>query len=253
MNKTHQFPLRVMLFGMAAAAMLTGCAAPEPRIDEKADPVFKKMCTVLDGAPALKLRVRATMDRPVGTGQLAQFHRTSDISIVRPDRLNAHTKSDDGVWSVWYCGKSLTVLDNEDNIFATESVPGRIGEMLDYLVDNYDLVMPMADFLIGKTHESMLAQVESGEYLGLHKVGDTDCHHLLFRQESIDWQIWIDAGEKAVPRKIVITYFEEPDQPQYVATMDNWDLSPRIGEDTFRFSPPAGAKNVSMSELVANR
>lgn len=253
MKRTHPISRRDVLLTIAVGAMLTGCAAPESRIDEKAEPVFKKMCSVLDGAPALKLRVRATMDRPVGTGQLAQFHRTSDITVVRPDRLTAHTKSDDGVWSVWYRGKSLTVLDTEDNLFATETVPGRIGEMLDYLVDNYDLVMPMADFLIGKTHESLLAQVESGEYLGLHKVGDTDCHHLLFRQENIDWQIWIDAGEKAVPRKFVITYFEEPDQPQYVAMMDNWDLSPRIPEDTFNFSPPAGARNVSMSDLVANR
>lgn len=253
MNNTRSFLRHILLLGITTGAMLAGCAAPESRIDEKAEPVFKKMCSVLDGAPALKLRVRATMDRPVGTGQLAQFHRTSDITVVRPDRLTAHTKSDDGVWSVWYRGKSLTVLDTEDNLFATETVPGRIGEMLDYLVDNYDLVMPMADFLIGKTHESLLAQVESGEYLGLHKVGDTDCHHLLFKQESIDWQIWIDAGEKAVPRKFVITYFEEPDQPQYVAMMDNWDLSPRISEDTFNFSPPAGAKNVSMSDLVANR
>lgn len=253
MKRTHPIFRRDVLLTIAVGAMLTGCAAPESMIDEKAEPVFKKMCTVLDGAPALKLRVRATMDRPVGTGQLAQFHRTSDITVVRPDRLTAHTKSDDGVWSVWYRGESLTVLDTEDNLFATETVPGRIGEMLDYLVDNYDLVMPMADFLIGKTHESLLAQVESGEYLGLHKVGDTDCHHLLFRQENIDWQIWIDAGEKAVPRKFVITYFEEPDQPQYVAMMDNWELSPRISEDTFNFSPPAGARNVSMSDLVANR
>ncbi|MBI5765020.1 MAG: DUF2092 domain-containing protein [Planctomycetes bacterium] len=253
MNKTPRFPCHALLFGMITSAMLTGCAAPEPKIDGKADPVFRKMCSVLDAAPALKLRVRASMDRPVDTGQLAQFHRTSDITMVRPDCLSAHTKSDDGVWSVWYRGKSLTVLDVEDNIFATEAVPGRVGEMLDYLVDKYDLVMPMADFLIGSTHESLLAAVDSGEYLGLHNVGDTACHHLLFKQESIDWQLWIDAGETAVPRKIVITYLDEPDQPQYIATMDNWDLSPHVASEIFNFSPPAGAKNVSMSDLVANR
>ncbi len=253
MKSTQRYTLRFGLFGVAAAAMFTGCAAPEPKIDERADSAFKKMCSTLDGVPAMKLRVQATMDRPVGTGQLAQFHRTSDITMARPDRLAAHTKSDDGVWSVWYHGKSLTILDSEDNIFATETVPGRIGEMFDYLVDTYDIVMPMADFLVGRTDDSLLAQVESGEYLGVHSVGDNDCHHLLFRQESIDWQIWIDTGEKAVPRKIVITYFEEPDQPQYVAVMDHWELSPAIADNTFSFSPPSGAKSVSMSDLVANR
>jgi hypothetical protein len=252
MHVTQRFPRQVILLGMLSVAMLCGCASPESRIDEKARPVFKKMCSVLDAAPAIKLRVRATMDRPVGTGQLAQFHRTSDITLVRPDKLTAQTKSDDGVWSVWYRGKSLTIMDSDDNVFATESVPGRIGEMLDYLVDKYDFVMPMADFLIGTTSEALLAKVESGEYLGLHKVGDSDCHHLLFKQEHIDWQIWIDAGERALPRKIVITYLDEPDQPQYVATMDNWELSPSVTDDAFTFAPPAGAKSVSMSDLVAN-
>ena len=27
-----------------------------------------------------------------------------------------------------------------------------------------------------------------------------------FQQEVIDWQVWIDAGEVPVPRKVVITY-----------------------------------------------
>jgi len=104
--------------------------------------------------------------------------------------------------------------------------------------------VPMADLLIGKTYDSLLADVESGTYVGLHAVGDTKCHHLLFRQENIDWQIWIDAGKQPLPRKLVITYTQEPDQPQYVATMDNWDLAPAVSEETFTFTAPAGAKAV---------
>ena len=45
-------------------------------------------------------------------------------------------------------------------------------------------VQPMADLLVGKTYDSLLASVEEGSYIGLHAVGDTKCHHLLFRQES---------------------------------------------------------------------
>jgi hypothetical protein len=237
-----------------ATAMAAGCASEPPKnrdIDEQAEPVFRKMCDTLDGAKSFRFRVNATIDRPVETGQLAQFNRTSDIMVQRPDGLFSKTESDDGEWTVWYAGTSLTVLDRTDNVYATEKVPAGIAKMLDYLADNYDVIMPMADLLVGKTHESLLADVESGEYLGLHEVGDTSCHHLLFRQENIDWQIWIDAGKLPLPRKLVITYTQEPDQPQYVATMNDWDLAPSITKQTFAFAPPPGAKAVPMSDLVA--
>jgi hypothetical protein len=241
------------LIGIITAAMSTGCASPQAevrQIDAQADPIIKQMCDTLDRAKAFRFHVSAAMDRPVETGRLAQFHRTSDITVVRPNQLYAKTDSDDGTWSVWYRGKTLTILDREANTYATEAVPGRIGEMLDYMVDKYDLVVPMADILVGGTYDSLLADVESGTYVGLHTVGETECHHLLFRQENIDWQIWIDAGKQPLPRKLVITYKEELDQPQYVATMDDWDLAPAPSEETFKFTPPSGAKSVAMSDLI---
>ena len=241
--------------GIIAAGMSAGCASSQSRVrelDPQADSILKQMCGTLDGAKALRLRVSATMDRPVETGQLAQFHRTSEITMVRPDRLYATTDSDDGQWSAWYRGKTLTVLDRDANTYATEAVPARTDKMLDYMAENYDLIMPMADLLIGETYDSLIADVDSGSYVGLRAVGDTSCHHLLFRQENIDWQIWIDAGERPVPRKMVITYTQEPGQPQYVATMNDWNLAPAPSEATFTFTPPAGAKSVPMSDLLAN-
>ncbi len=235
-------------------AQIGQAEVPQARVremDEKADPILKQMCDALDRAKRLRFHVNAAMDRPVETGQLAQFHRRSDIEVAKPDRLHATTDSDRGKWAAWYRGKTLTVLDTEANAYATEAVPGRIGEMLDYLADKYDLVMPMADLLVDKTYDSLLADVESGSYLGIHTVNNVPCHHLLFRQENIDWQIWIDAGKQPLPRKLVITYTQEPDEPQFVATMDDWDLAPAFTDETFAFTPPAGADSISLAELIS--
>jgi len=256
MTLTQRFLSPGALFGLVATVISAGCESPQAQVidmDPDADSIFKQMCVHLDGAKAFRLRVSATMDRPVDTGQLAQFHRTSEITLARPDRLYAETQSDDGAWTVWYRGKSLTVLDRNANLYAKETVPGRIDEMLDYMAENYDLVVPMADLLIGETYDSLLADVESGAYVGLHAVGDVDCHHLLFRQENLDWQIWIDAGKQPLPRKLVITYTQEPDQPQYIATINEWDLAPTVSEETFTFTPPPDAECVPMTDLVADR
>ena len=75
---------------------------------------------------------------------------------------------------------------------------------------------------------------------------------LLFTQENVDWQIWIDAGEKAVPRKIVITYKNEADQPQYEAVLDDWRLA--TADDLARLKPalPPSAKRVDITELFGS-
>ncbi len=244
-----------MVLAMAVVLLMSaGCASPPARtggLGPGIEPVLRPMCDTLDAAKACRFRVAAVMDAPTETGQLAQFHRTSEVTVARPDRLYQATEADEGSWSAWYSAGRLTVLERPANAYATETVPGRIDRMLDYMARQYDLVMPMADLLAGKTYDSLLANVESGTYLGLHAVGGRPCHHLLMRQENIDWQIWIDAGQPPVPRKLIITYKQEPGQPQYVATMDNWDLSPAIAPETFQFRPPADAKAVSMSSLLS--
>lgn len=219
-------------------------------INPQADEALRRMCTTLDRASALRFHVTAVMDGRVETGQLAQFHRTSDITLARPDRMYVRTETDDGGWTAWYQKRSLTLLDTDENLYATEAVPNRIDQMLDYLADEYDVIMPMADLLVGKSYESLVENVEQGLYVGLHTVDDTPCHHLLFMQPNLDWQIWIDAGALPVPRKLVITYTLEPDQPQYVATMKGWDLAPGISEETFAFVPPARSRSVPMADLV---
>ena len=227
--------------------------APAREIDPQADRVLKEMCTLLDGCRTIRFRVSAVIDRPLATGQLAQFHRTSEVTVARPDRMYAKTESDDGKWLAFYRGNTLTVFDRDDNTYASETVPTRLVEMLDYMAGKYDLVMPMADLLVGETYGSLLADVDSGVYIGLHSVGDTKCHHLLFRQANLDWQIWIDAGNRPLPRKLVITYTQRPGEPQFVATIDGWDLNPAVSDETFAFKAPAGAKDVAMSDLVAER
>ena len=122
--------------------------------------------------------------------------------------------------------------------------------MLDFVMDEYDVTIPLADLLFSDPYETLTEHVESGEYLGLAVVGGTTCHHLAFRQDEIDWQIWIDVGSPSLPRKIVITYRELRGQPQYCATLTEWNLSPRLPDDVFEFRPPVDARQVEMDALL---
>jgi hypothetical protein len=104
------------------------------------------------------------------------------------------------------------------------------------------MVIPLADFVYEDVYARLMESVQRGVYLGIHRVGDVPCHHLSFEQESIDWQLWIDAGEKPLPRKLVIAYKTEDEVPQYAVTIGKWNLNPDVPEELFKFEPPEGAE-----------
>jgi hypothetical protein len=76
------------------------------------------------------------------------------------------------------------------------------------------------------------------------------CHHLVFSQPTIEWQIWIDAGDQPLVRQLAISYVREPGEPQYVATLSKWRLLPSLPDDLVRFEPPNSAQRVDAQSLV---
>ena len=77
--------------------------------------------------------------------------------------------------------------------------------------------------------------------------------HLAFRQPDIDWQLWVEKGQRALPRKIVITTRYEVGDPQYTAVL-RWNPAPKFDAGTFTLVPPAGATKIPYrTKLVADK
>ncbi len=242
----------LLVIMLIVASTWVGCASA-PNIDPQADQVLKRMSETLGGAEAFSFAAEGVMGEVLETGQLVQISRKSNILAVRPDKLHVDTEGDDVSRSAWYDGRTMTVLDKRAKTYASIEVPNTIEKMLDFVVEKYGLTIPVADLLFPKPYETLIANVLSGTYVGLHTTGGHACHHLAFQQEDIDWQIWIDAGKTSVPRKLVIIYKQEPGHPQYVGKMDKWDLSAKGPSGTFKFQPPAGTKRVEMADLFGKR
>ena len=82
------------------------------------------------------------------------------------------------------------------------------------------------------------------------EVDDVPCHHLVFVQDSIDWQVWIEDSETPLLRKVAIAYKNREGVPRYTATLSNWNLEPTIAPDQFTFSPPANARKVDFVQAT---
>ena len=76
-------------------------------------------------------------------------------------------------------------------------------------------------------------------------IDDDLCDHYAFRQGKIDWQIWITAGSKPLPRKVVIADRTDEARPQSVSLID-WNLKPAFKDTIFKFTPPKGASKIEI-------
>ena len=57
-------------------------------------------------------------------------------------------------------------------------------------------------------------------------------------------QVWIAQGEQPLPRRVILTYKNAPGQPQFRADLSEWNLSPKVADNSFTFTPPAGAEQI---------
>ena len=240
--------LATSLFLLAIAPVVNAQApASPPRIDPQADTVLKQACTLLAGSKALTVESHGTMQQLLPSGQRIQVARNQKVAMRRPDGIAVDVTGDNEDAQMVYDGKTVSILNLRANTWAQTAAPASIDAALDMLATKYGIMMPLADLVFSDPYKSLAANVRSGQDLGIGYVMDTKCRHLAFRQESVDWEIWIDAGDKPLPMKLVITYKESPAHLEYTVLLSKWNLSADVPASRFAFSPPASAKKVEFT------
>ena len=102
--------------------------------------------------------------------------------------------------------------------------------------------VPLARMLI-TTFPSELQKLSANvDYVEYNTLGATTTDHIVGSTNDVDNQVWI--AKDMLPRRIVITYKNAPDQPQFRADFSDWNLAPKISDDTFIFTPPKGAEKI---------
>jgi len=227
---------------VAAAGLLATEAAYS--IEAEADRILSAMGEYLKSADEFSFHADIAYDAVHSTGEKVQYGGVSDISVRRPNRLHVAFEGDEHRRQVFYDGSTVTLFDMLRNLYAVTKVPGKMDAALDLAFEKYGLSVPLADFVYADPYAVLKENAEYGSVIGVHGCGEKRCHHLLFTQDFIDWQIWIETGPRPVPHKLVITYKEETGSPQYEARLSRWDFHPHLSEHAFTFHPPAGASEI---------
>ena len=115
------------------------------------------------------------------------------------------------------------------------------------LRDKHGVVAPGADILFSNAYDVMISDVMEGAHIGKGVIDGVECDHLAFRNVETDWQIWIEAGARPIPRKYVITSKGIAEAPQYTLRIKDWKTD--VAADTFAFKADPSAKKIALGEL----
>ncbi len=154
---------------------------------------------------------------------------------------------------MFYDGKTITLLDRNFDYYATIEAPPNLDAALDHALEKFDLRAPLSDLMQSNAYDILTENVESGFYVGLHSVHGVESHHLAFRQDDIDWQIWIENSKTPLPRKLIITQKRVAGAPQFTALLSDWNISAQLPDSLFTFVAPGGAEKIEFLPVHRRR
>jgi len=234
MMKRRYLLLAIIAFGLVSPGAFA--------IDAKSR--LTSMAEKLSKAKQFSVVMHMTYDSVQATGQKLEFGELNEVQLRRPNHLRVDSKKSNGEISGFISdGSVVTIFNKEDNVYAQAKSPGTIDDTVKYVVATLGVRLPLARMLVTtlpKELTSISSDIESIEINTLK----SPTHHIAGRTDNVDFQVWLTNDN--LPERILLTYKNEPGQPQFRSTFSNWNLDSNISDTTFTFTPPKGAEKIQL-------
>lgn len=218
---------------------------------DAAKAILKQSAAFLATQKHFAFTARVSHDTVQANGQKLQFGGTRKVTVRRPDRMRIDAETRRGERrSVYFDGEKISIDLPDDGAYVAVSKPGTLDAAIAYLVDDLETPAPLHEFLTSNFYTGVADRIRSGYEITTETIAERSCHHLAFRTAEVDFQIWVEAGDRPLPCAVVITYKREEASPQFRALFDDWDLSPKASDRVFAYEPPDGAEQLSLQTVT---
>ena len=239
--------LLLLAVSMAGATAQAGESGP---LDPKAVERLQRMSETLAKAHTLSLNVESLYDRVELSGVKIKRAVTQEIILQRPDSLYFRSSRDDGkVREGRYDGKALTIVPKGGGAYARIEAPGGVDAMLDLIQADYQVNVPVADLLYADLYGRVKDHLLSGVFLGPRTIDGEVLDHLSFETTGADWQLWLEQGDRPLPRRMVVTFVNAPGEPEYLTIIKDWKLDQQVDGSQFKFEVPADWRRLDVPKL----
>lgn len=232
----------VLLFCLAAP--LVGQEQPPD-----AEALIRQMSSTLASLESFRFHAILGFDDVPVPDVKVKYTGSMEVALQRPDRVRVSYRDALTAREVWADGDNVTVLVPEEAHWASAPAASSLDATIDQFAADYGASMPLDDFFRSDPYRVLMAGAKAHRYVGLSEVDGVPCHHLIVGQEDVNWQIWIESGDRMLPRQLVITYKNLPMAPEFIAVMKGWDLAPNLPESTFKPDIPSDAIEIEFMTL----
>lgn len=226
-------------------AIVPGMAFSAEQVDPDADRILRTMSDYFGATEAFSMNADISNEVMTYSGQKLQLGSASSIVMQRPDKFHVTRKGMFADLEFIYDGKLLTLYGKKLNIYSQLQVDGDTDDAIRTVERETGLNAPGADLLFSDPYQVLSSGIVSSAYLGIDYVNGIECHHLAFREKTLDWQIWVQTGVTPLPMKYIITSKWQAGAPQYTVQFRNWNTNPESNARLFKFSLPQGAQKLA--------
>jgi hypothetical protein len=243
--------LVLALLQTLSAAAATQNDSDNPLIDQEAMAILMKMADFLAHAKSFSVSIETGYEVLQESGQMIEFGAVRKMIIERPDHARVDILHRDGTKAEFiYNGKQIYVFNARDNVFGTVEKPGTIDQAMSYFTEDLAMRLPLSELCSTNLPDLLRQHVRVLHYVDTALIDGATCDHLAARTDTVDFQVWIEQGEKPLPQRTIITYKNAAGEPQFWAQFNDWDLSPKVSKSTFAIKPPEGAEQISFAALM---
>jgi hypothetical protein len=243
-------PRTFALLAACAIVTVSGCNRPETltaeAASERGDQLLRKMSQTLASAKTFSYHTDERRQRVKSGGAKVEEQFSRDVTIRRPNGVMVVNSGQDRDGGAWYDGKSLTFVSNRHKAWARGPMPPTLDEAMDFMSAEYALPLPTADLLYSSPYDALMTKDTTGGWVGVEKVGGTDCDHLAYKQAVVDWEIWLTKDDRVLPCQFKITYKTQPGQPVAQVAFSKWNPSVQVSDDTFKAKIPEGYERLKI-------
>jgi hypothetical protein len=244
--KQFLLPLCLALLGAGRLAAATSA----PAIDPNALAELRRMSDTLGRAGSLTCRTRVAMEIPAPNDQSLTLFPEGRMALRRPDKLRVRYAGDAPPFDLFYDGSSVTLFAPHAKVFSTVKAPPTLDAMLPGLHRETGLRLPGLPLLRQDPYSVLVRDLQGAVLVGPSTIDRVPCRHLAFRRPGVNWEIWIESGPRALPRRLVATFTDRPGRPRTIVGFSDWNLHPWLPDALFRFRKPAGTTEIPLATTL---
>jgi hypothetical protein len=226
-------------------------AADQSDVDPRAIEALKKMSTYLSTLESFRLISEGSLDVITVEDQKVQLDMVTTYQVKRPG-IRIDWVSDQKNRQFYYDGKQFTLVAPTLGYYATIEAPPTNREFLAALYDRTGIELPLEDLFrwADADHQADIDALTSAFSVGTATLDGTATDHWAFRSDDYDWEIWIEQGDRPIPRKLVIIDRTDPTLPSF-STRLTWQTNPSLDPAAFTYVPTGREVAISFASREA--